>query len=320
LAFWQLRLGPFARLNPSFDLPAPKLKPASPLSAIFLGILAALVVSPCMTPALAGALGFMAENEDKLLGALALFCMGLGLSTPLMIVALLGKDYLPKAGNWMLILQRLSGFLLVGLGIWLLYKVTPMWFMAILWAIYTGFVAGYGRSFPELGDKLEKKYRRIITLLTVGLFLFTIWTLRPYYPSDVAHTLDLAPAVQSLVVEHITQYSDFQKALATAQSLKKPLLVWVSADWCSSCHELEKAILKDPALIAVLKEGVVAQVSLTTLTAFTEAWMQDYQIMGPPTLLFFNSQSHEMKHLRLMGHVKTSLILQHWHKAAASPA
>ena len=111
--------------------------------AALMGMLSALLVGPCMTAPLAGALLFISQTQSQMQGALLLFTLGFGMGTPLLLASVLGAKALPRAGLWMHQVKVLFAFIMLALA---LYFIRPLlgeaWMQWLSLALGLGFV-GY---------------------------------------------------------------------------------------------------------------------------------------------------------------------------------
>ena len=308
------------------------------LSVIFIGIASALALSPCATPALIGILTYISQTGNPWLGGAALFSMSLGMGTPLIGIALLGKQILPKAGNWLHTIKHLTGFALLGLVIWLLSRILPSAIISVLWVSLMLTAAVYLQAFKfsvakARSAKLEKFIGRSL-LVGAVLFAANLIIAEPGKHSNArtqegpsngnlhnaasdgkAHNLPTsqqAPAKpnHSNSFQSMHTAADLTAALANAKQQGRPVILYFHANWCTYCKDLSQAFA---ALNAdgYTKQFVLLELDLSNSTAESERIMASYKIFGLPAVLFFNKDGVEKKHARLSEALAVEALQQH---------
>lgn len=282
--------------------------------AMVLGFTSALIVGPCVTAPLAGALLYIAQTGDVMLGAAALFALGLGQGLPLLAIGAFGPRILPRSGGWMEGAKRAFGVIFLGFAIWLAARVLPGPVTLALWA---ALLVGTAVFLGAL-DRLEAgaaPTRRISAALGV-LLLFTGLMqglgaalgahdpLRPLAP--LAGTTAAAPASEAQFAE-VTTRAGLERALASAEG--KPALLYVTADWCVTCRVIERGPLADPAVHAVLADMAVIKLDVSTFNAEAQALMRDLAAAGPPTMIFLDAARTEAADSRLVGEMDSAELL-----------
>lgn len=291
-----------------------RLPTQSILGAIGLGCLSALIVSPCVTPALVGALTFIGQDGNPFLGTSALFFLGLGMGAPLLLVALFGGQFLPKTGPWMLKVKYISGVLLLTLAIWIIDRLIKDEITLILWGILAIGLAVYLGAFNRKqvsGIKnLWKAFGLFLALYGATLAVGGLSGGRdPFLP--LAHLArPHLPPIQTSVPPPITVY--------TYEALKKelrdnyhPAMIEVFAEWCISCKSFELNVLTDPDVIQALTHIQQIKVDVTKQTRSQVEFQKAFNLVGPPCLLFFNKKGQELKAFRLCGPTTPEQLIQH---------
>lgn len=279
------------------------------------GAISALVVSPCVTAPLAGALLYISASGDMLSGGLALYAMALGMGVPLILVVVLGSHWLPKSGQWMNKVKAVFGILLLGVSLWLLGRLWDASTVLLVWgafAVVVSIVAGALSS----ADSAWGNVRRSIAMLgfIYGVMLFVGGfsggsdPLRPIN-FNVQAQLNTAPQAKKTVVNTVAQLQDLQR-----QALDKgqPLLVKVAADWCVSCKVMEKTVFAKPDVKALLAGVKIVQFDVTENSKKQQAWLQQYGIFGPPAVLVYDTQGQTNSQALLQGEVAAEQFLQHY--------
>ena len=270
--------------------------------ATAMGALSTLVVSPCISAPLAGALVYISSTGDTLGGGLNLFALGLGMGVPLIVITLFGKSLLPSSGPWMETVKHLFGFGLLAVAIWLLERVLPGPVSLALWAaLSTGLAV-------RLGLMQGGNYLRQTIALLFGLYaaaaLFGALAggedpLRPLQPLTGGSSVQPASAAFTLIKEP----AELERQLAVAAERGQPAIVDVYADWCISCKIMERTILSQPEVQALLADHLRIKLDLTDNSPAQRAWLTRHELFGPPAYLFFARNGQEQRDLRIQGEV-----------------
>lgn len=288
-------------------------------SAAALGFTSALIIGPCVTAPLAGALLYIARSGDMVLGAAALFALGLGKSVPLIVMATFGSGILPRAGAWMERIRQFFGFLFIATAIWLAEPLLPGAVVLGLWSAllvtFGVFIGAFDSLRPETGalPRLGKSVGLLSALygavLAVGLAAGATDPLAPL-ASFSAGKVALSPAgVSKKDFSEVGSSRELEALLAANPERKRPALVYVTADWCVSCRTIERKVLSRPEVADALAGFDRLSVDLTASNADLAALMKSLDVVGPPTMLFFDGTA-EVPETRLVGEVdKDNLIL-----------
>jgi thioredoxin:protein disulfide reductase len=285
------------------------------LSAAIMGCLSTLILSPCVTAPLIGALGYIAQTGNITLGTLALFFLGLGMGTPLLLIGTSAGKLLPKTGLWMNTVKSFFGILLLAVAIYLLSRVLPGALSMTLWAcllVFSGIYMGALTKATSNHDKFSQALG--IIFLVYGLLILigaSRGNTNPLQP--LALPVAYQRAESAVVVKTV---EEIQHALMQAKG--KPVMLDFYADWCASCKVIATTTLQDKQVKAALNNFVVLKVDLTANNAETKALLNRYNVVAPPTFLFFDAAGNELDNLRLVGEVSTSTFFQNLNKTLAS--
>ena len=259
----------------------------SAVSVFIIGVLSALVVSPCVSAPLAGALAYLSTTGDAFSGALALLALGFGMGTPLIILGTTGATVLPKAGAWMNRIKYLFGFMLIGVAIWLVSRLLPGPLVLALWgalAVAVGIVAGALSSPTESAQRWLKTPALMIFIYGVvaiaGALQGNSDLLNPI--GESTHSESEAPFVKT------TSIAEINTLIAESQ---QPVMVDLYADWCISCKVMDKEIFAQEDSQLALRHLLWVQLDLTDNTEEHKAFMNTHGVFGPPTVLFFEAGS-----------------------------
>ena len=281
--------------------------------AAVLGVVSSLLISPCVSAPLAGALLYISASGDALGGGLKLFALGLGMGAPLLLVATGGAAWLPKSGPWLVSVKNAIGVLLLGLAIALLSRVLPGPVTLLLIGLLAAGVSLFLGTL-EFGYKAPRQ--RLAQLL--GLFLL-VYALACWYgalsgQSDPFRPLGhwqpaasaAGPAQSSSEWQTVSTAEELDKVLAQASAAGQPLLLDWYADWCISCKVIEHEVLNNPQVLDRLKGYRLVRFDMTASNAGQRALLDRYQLFGPPALMFFGKNGSEKSDLRVIGEINAA--------------
>jgi len=285
-----------------------KQKSGSYIGAGIMGILSVLIVSPCVTAPLVGVLTFIAQSGDIFLGSLALFSLGLGMGIPLLIIGTTEGKFMPKSGPWMNVIKSAFGVLLLAVAILLLQRILPGPVTLFLWAVLLIVVA----TFLTLRKNILSKGAGVVAfccgvILLVGASMGNSDPLSPLsFPQT--HNDNSQQGVQFTRVKSL---SELNEAIAAAAQKHQPVMVDFYADWCVSCLEMAKTTFADKAVKEALQPFVVLQVDVTKNDAMDQAMEDNFKVVAPPTMLFFDPQGKELTAFRVVGEMNSEDFLTH---------
>lgn len=272
-----------------------------------MGFLSALIVGPCVAPPLAGALIYIGQTGDALLGGAALFVMSLGMGLPLLLIGTGAGKFMPKPGGWMSAVSRVFGVVMLGVAIWMLSRIVPDSVSMALWSALFIISAVYMGALEPLGEKRgwNALFKGIgIISLVYGVLLFFGTFTGASNPLDPLRVFKERTAYATLAAPESLRFSraetleDLQKIL---ESQKGPVMVDFRADWCVSCKELEENTFKNSDVIEALKGYTLLQVDVTENSAEQKRIMKHFGIFGPPAILFFRD-GKELRAKRISGY------------------
>ena len=280
-----------------------------------MGALSALIVGPCVAPPLMGAVLYIAQTRDPVLGGAALFVLALGMGAPLVAFGIAAGKGMPTSGPWMVAVERVFGFLFLGLAVWMLSRVLPgaatlaLWGLLALGAAVWVFSAGRSPRASMAARFAALVLGIVGAAQLLGAFAGGHDPLQPL--AGV-----MGEKREGVVFRRIKSVEDLDRALADARAAGKPLLLDFYADWCVSCKEMEKYTFTEPAVREALAGYVLLQADVTANDAQDQALMQRFGIIGPPMSLFFHD-GQERRNLRLTGFEKTDAFVERVRKGAA---
>jgi thiol:disulfide interchange protein DsbD len=285
------------------------------LTGVFaMGALSAIIVGPCVAAPLAGALLYISQTHDAVLGGTALFALALGMGAPLLLIGTSAGALLPKAGAWMEAVKRFFGVLMLAMAIWIVSPVIPVGVQMLLWAALLIFSAIGLHALDPLPHnargwhKLGKSIGLLALLLGVAYLIGALSgardILRPL--GNIGHATTEAPATLSFT--RVKSGAELDARIAAAGG--RTVMLDFYADWCVSCKEMERFTFADPAVQARLKNTLLLQADVTANSDDDKALLQRFQLFGPPATLFFDAQGTEQADFRVTGYQDAPQFLQ----------
>ena len=298
-----------------------QLKGGRHIGVFLMGGLSALLVGPCVAAPLAGALVYISQTRDVLLGGAALFALAAGMSVPLLLLGLSAGSLLPRAGRWMEQVKTFFGVVLIAVALWLVSPVLPtgaLMFLigaaALILAICLGaFEAGKPRALKAGGA--------LVALWSIAMIGGALSggdsVLQPlrHLARGTGSALPMASAEAAAATptfERITTVAQLDAALA---STDRPVMLDFYADWCVACKEMEHLTFADPAIAARLRQARLLQADVTANSADAKALLKRFQLFGPPGILFFDAKGRELAAARTIGFLPADEFAQRLDRA-----
>lgn len=284
------------------------------ISAALLGLLSALVVSPCVTAPLIGALTYISSTGNAVLGGSALFALALGMGTPLLLIGTIGAHFLPRAGSWLISVQRIFGILLLIVAIWLLGRILNETLQLILWGSLALIVASYWGALqfnvPLGWARLQQGVAWILLLIGILCMLRGIqpW-LNTWFPHTTPAFAAAVPSVPAApTFTPVKTWADVQQHI---QQSTKPVLLDFYAEWCVTCRIIETQIFPDPQVAALLSQFTLLRADVTAQDSFDRELQKKFAVFAPPALLFFAPAGEEIASSRVIGDISAEMFMQH---------
>jgi thioredoxin:protein disulfide reductase len=294
------------------------------VSVLVMGALSALVVSPCVSAPLAGALIYISASGDALLGGSALLALGLGMGVPLLLIGASGGHLLPRAGAWMNGVKAVFGVGLLAVAVWLLERVVPAAATLALWAalavgcgVYLGALdfsprQGLGQ-LAKAGGALSFIYG---VLLLIGAASGGHDPLKPLAQFGIAQGVDGgAPATGAAAAGAtwipVASLADVHRELARAEAAGRPALLDLYADWCISCKVMERSVFPRPEVDSRLRQFHLLRADVTRNSEDDKALLNAFGLFGPPSLVFFGDDGRELDDVRVQGEIGAQALAAH---------
>ncbi|MFK3800071.1 protein-disulfide reductase DsbD [Pseudomonas sp. NPDC088444] len=313
--FFELQLPTFVRDR--LESAGRQRQGGSLLGASILGALSGLMVGPCMTAPLAGALLYIAQSGNALQGGLVLFALGLGIGLPLLLLVTVGNRFLPKPGAWMDMVKGVFGFLLLGTALIMIRPLLaePLW------------LALFGSLLLIVAFSVALQTRAMKRVALIGApagLILGLWGSMmligaaggaddPWQPLKV-----YSGARSGTSTEHSDAFTTIKdpaaldRELATAQAAGQWVLIDYYADWCVSCKIMEKTVFGKPEVIQALNGVRLLRLDVTADSDLSRALLKRYQVPGPPTLLWLGPDGSERRERRITGEVDDAGFLRQW--------
>ena len=309
--FYELRLPGFIhqRLHGAHQ----RLKGGRVASVAAMGVLSAVIVSPCVAAPHAGALLYISQTRDVALGGAALFAMALGMGVPLVAVGVSEGALLPKAGPWMGGVRKFFGVLLLAVAIYVISPVIPAMAQMLAWAGLLIGSAMFLRALEPLPPHVSGWWRLwkgagIVALvagvaLLVGAFSGSRDALQPL----AGLTGKSQPASTPVAWTRVASLGALDDKL---RSPGKMVMLDFYADWCVSCKEMEAFTFSDPRVRAAMDKMLVLQADVTANNDNDRALLKRFSLFGPPGIVFFDAEGREIKGLRVIGYQDADRFLK----------
>ena len=320
--FYELQLP--ASLRNRLSAGAGRFKSGQWAGVFAMGGLSALIVSPCVAAPLAGALLYISQTRDVMLGGSALFALAAGMSVPLLLVGASAGALLPRAGAWMESVKRFFGVLLLGVAWWILSPVLPAPVAVAGWGLLLLIAASLFGAFdrlgesPSAGSRLGKAFSLALALFGAAQIVGAMGgSTDPLQPLQrfVQKTLPqgsgaaVADRFASEGAPRFQRVRDLAELDAIVRSAGRPVMLDFYADWCVSCKEMEHLTFSDPRVSARLDRMLLLQVDVTQNSPADRALLKSFNLFGPPGILFFDAQGRELTAQRVIGYQDATRFL-----------
>ncbi|WP_454905845.1 protein-disulfide reductase DsbD [Aggregatibacter sp.] len=269
-----------------------------------MGAIAGLVASPCTSAPLSGALLYVAQSGDFVIGALTLYLLALGMGLPLILITVFGNKILPKSGAWMENVKTAFGFVMLALPVFLLSRILPAVWEPRLWALLgASFFVWLAIQMRTYGIGLFFRILFLIAAITLAQPLQT-WL----WQNNTQPTENQSAVQNSLEFQQVHSYDELQQALV--QNPKAMAMVDLYADWCIACKEFDHKTFADSKVQAALKDVLLLRIDMTNNSENNRTLMKQLSVTGLPTLIFFNAEGKEIAAQRITGFMESDVFLQ----------
>lgn len=279
--------------------------PGSFAGVFVMGVLSGLIASPCTTAPLTGILLFIAQTGDMTIGFISLYLLSLGMGIPLILFGITGGKLLPKAGNWMNVVKVTFGFMMLAVAIVFIERLWTSPFSDFIWAAWGFGLFGYYWYINRQTANTKMKLVRAI-LVAMGM----MGSVSVVYHAGINAGLwgEQQRHPEFVMAQDLT---DLREKIAQANADNKTVMVDLYADWCVACKEFEKYTFPEPQVKAALANTVWMQMDLTDNTPERQEVFDTFNILGLPTILFFDTQGNELTEARVTGMMGAEAFASH---------
>jgi thiol:disulfide interchange protein DsbD len=289
-----------------------KQKGGSFFSVLLMGAISGLVASPCTTAPLTGALLYISQTGDVVLGAAALYALSIGMGLPLLILGSSGGKLLPQAGNWMTVIKNVFGLLLLAVPVFLLERFISPLISELLWVALILSSATY---FFVVNQSTSHNFWYGVRSLLIFLALFIganqgYQLITPTQVYSGASTASLQQPAHAF--KRVANLAQLMTVVNDANAQGKTVMVDFYADWCIACKEFEKYTFPQPKVQQALHNTLLVQIDLTDFETESSIELKDrFDIFGLPSILFFDLQGNELTRSRITGFMEAQQFAQH---------
>lgn len=287
-----------------------KQKSGTYIGVFIMGVLSTLIVSTCVTAPLVAVLAYISYSGNAFYGGIILFAMGLGMGVPILIVGTTSGSILPKAGNWMHTIKHISGFMLLGMAVYMLSKIIPARFTLLV----TGFLAlSLAIYLGAFSFKIKAKWAKVRQFFAYVFLVYGSALFIGFLMGNVSIIEPMMTSVQSklqpqLDFQHATNTKQLNKALQQAKRQGKPVLVDYYANWCLDCQYMKHTTFSDPKVIDKLKNYKLIQADVTEVGQYSSQLLKKFNLFGPPSVIVFNQKGDKEK--KLVGKIDAKQLLK----------
>ncbi|WP_421134792.1 protein-disulfide reductase DsbD [Alteromonas sp. A079] len=279
--------------------------PGSFAGVFVMGVLSGLIASPCTTAPLTGILLFIAQTGDMTLGFISLYLLSLGMGIPLIIFGITGGKLLPKAGNWMNVIKVTFGFMMLAVAIVFIERLWNNAYSDFLWATLGFGLFGY---YWRINRSTPNSWVKLIRAVLVAMGVMASSSVAFHAGQNVGLWGEQQGHPEFIKARNL---SDLKDKIARANNEGKTVMVDLYADWCVACKEFEKYTFPNPEVVEALSNTVWVQMDLTDNTPERQEIFDTFNVLGLPTILFFNIDGDELTNARVTGFMNADTFSSH---------
>ncbi len=283
--------------------------------AFIAGAISALILSPCVTAPLAGALLYISSTGNTLIGGVSLFMLGLGSGIPLLGIAVFGNNLLPKSGKWMNIVKYCLAYLMLLMAIYFASRILNNYWTNLILAIFLIIFSSH-IFLLVLKHNLRIIIKIVLILSYITLTLFNIFYLIVpsfkilFYPisSHNQPQSDNSSPQSPLKFQTINTRHELNQILSLAKKNHMPAILDFSAKWCMACKEMDLATFHDPKIINILTNYIKIRVDITANNNETLALQKKYGVFAPPSLVFIDQDGNFRPEQTIIGYINAEKL------------
>jgi len=287
------------------------------IGVAIMGFLSALIVGPCVAAPLAGALVYIGQTGDAVLGGAALFSMSIGMGLPLIIVGVSAGKFMPRPGAWMNIVSAIFGVMMLGVAIWMLERVVESYLIMLLYSMLGIGFAVYLGAFTKDIHVFRKTVSIIIFIYSASLFIGVMGgsssMIKPLeFLKPSASLSSVGTKTSHVQFKVVTSIKELDEVLS--QNRGKKIMLDFSAGWCTACKELEEITFVDEGVKSKLGEFILVRADVTQNTQEQKDLSKKYGVFGPPVMIFFDKELNVIKSKTIVGFIEPEEFLLHLNK------
>ena len=269
-----------------------------------MGSLSALIVGPCVTAPLIGALIYISMTNDFIIGGAALFSLGMGMGAPLLILGTSASELTKKIGPYLEIANKVFGILFLIVSIWLIERIVSAEIAAYLWAILSIIIA-----VGILKIVVFKTFSKFTVNVLSALFF--IYSGLQVYGINVNKNFNpVFSFIEQSQPTLFTKITDTRELFIQVKNSNKITMVDLYADWCVACKELDKYTFSEKKVAYLLKDLNLIKLDITKTNDDNSKFLKDYKLFGPPAILFFNNNGEEIRQARIVGFINAENFIK----------
>jgi thiol:disulfide interchange protein DsbD len=282
------------------------------IGVAIMGFLSALIVGPCVAAPLAGALVYIGQTGDALLGGMALFSMSIGMGLPLIVVGVSAGRFMPKPGAWMSMVSVVFGVMMLGVAIWMLDRVVDAYVSMVLYAVVGIGFSIYLGVFEKQVHIFKKSVAVVIFIYSTALFIgalggsTSISKPLSFFKQNI-YASSIEKQSDELKFDVVESISELDKILKKNKG--KKIFLDFSASWCTSCKELDEITFKDERVKSKLSKFVLIRADLSKNSDENKKLSAKYGVFGPPVIMFFDENLKVLKSKTIVGFVEPERLL-----------
>ena len=287
-----------------------------------MGFISTLIVGPCVTAPLAGALIYIAKTGDAVIGGAALFALGLGMGAPLLLIGTSAGKLVPRAGAWMNATKHVFGILMLAMAVYMISRFLPTTvtmalygILAVMSGIYLGATDTVTRE-SHGWHRFGKGVGVVVSVYGLALLIGALAGGNSYTAPlrgvmSAASEQGAQPSEHGLAFTPVKGLDGLQQVVAQASAEGRPVMLDFYADWCISCKEMEAFTFTDDTVQALLKDAIVIQADVTANDASDQALLKHFDLFGPPGIIFYDTAGNELRPARVVGFMNADKFARH---------
>lgn len=288
-------------------------------SVALLGVLSALIVGPCVAPPLVGALIYISQTGNELIGGLSLFLMSFGMGVPLLLIGAGAGRFMPKPGPWMVDVKLFFGFMMFGFSIWVLSRILDGQIILLLLGILLASIAVFMNIFENKACSAIDSIYHLKKLIALLILMYGIVLMIGSIAGATSIKDPLEPFKAKFISDKRLLLAEFKTISAeefdaTLEKLQKPAMIVFTAQWCDNCKQLDSNVLNKVDVAQQLDNFELIKVDVTQVRDIDIELLKRFSLYGPPGIIFYNRNKDELKNYRLSGYKDKELFIEHIRK------